>query len=506
MADLPMAQIPNFQLGATVDPTARADAYNRAATATTNALQAPLQLQQGQQQLNINQQQANQQGQLQQAQIRQMNTEAQLKIIEPLLNTGLKYPGSNGSGLLATFWPTIASAMNKLSQDPDFQVDPRNPPQNINGWAKNTYAAMHALQNGELTPDQAHTNQIATNNEFIDSNAAGSPINGGPTQGPQLPGIGITAASQTPVSGMGGPPTPPGQPSQIMGPQGQPPQVIPKLPGQAAVEAGVAAVMNGPQDDDMIKAGLQAVKDTPEWSQFQNAQELQKQQTVAGQAHAFTTNENDIAQSRKAIGDISSRYATGSQDFKNVADNLTVFNSQLGLSDKFAQSKDTTAAVNAEKTALLSFAQMAYPGTGRPGNMEMLENMEKSGPYGTLIEQSLNKLDKGDIMTPAQVMGLRQAGIGIYQAREANQTADEQSAAKNIIALGGDPHAYIQNVRAPGVISTSALYPSQSSDQKPAIGHQRRLKDKNGNVGMRTYLGNGAGTDGNWSPIATDGK
>ena len=70
---------------------------------------------------------------------------------------------------------------------------------------------------------------------------------------------------------------------------------------------------------------------------------------------------------------------------------------------------------------------MAYPGTGRPGNMEMLENMEKSGPYGTLISQALNKVGKGEIMTDSQIKGLRQAAVGIAQAREQSQTDQENN-------------------------------------------------------------------------------
>ena len=171
----------------------------------------------------------------------------------------------------------------------------------------------------------------------------------------------------------------------------------------------------------------------------------------------------------------------------------------MQLSRQFLGAKDTTSAVNAEKTSLLAFAQMAYPGTGRPGNMAMLENMEKSGPYGTLIEQSLNKLSKGEIMTESQIKGLRQAAVAMAQARESSQTDQETTTAHAIAMHGGNPSAFLRNYRPSTMVSTSQLFPNPGGKMKALIGEVRKL-NINGKQGTYKSLGGNPSDPNNWVP------
>ena len=308
--------------------------------------------------------------------------------------------------LMKAFWKPIATTMNQIS--PDYGLDPNNPPEDLGGAFKFLSGTSDALQAGVINPQQAH-----------------AVIKG------ELPNFKPKAV-------------PPGTVGEN------------EMPGQAGYQQKLDQLLSmGPT---MAKEGLPLLEATPEAQQFKSALEQQRQLAVSTQA-----------QHQDAIRSLASSFESQSQDAKNVFDNLNVFNSQMQLSRQFAGAKDTTGAVNAEKASLLAFAQMAYPGTGRPGNMEMLENMEKSGPYGTLISQALNRIDKGEIMTDSQIKGLRQAAVAIAQARESSQTDQENTTANAIRLHGGDPSAFLRNYRPSTIHSTSPLFPSTGGGH-PRIG------------------------------------
>src|ERR1035438_7787396 len=99
MADLPMAQLPNFQTQASPIP------YQNPGQALAAGFSKGTELQQNQQAINQEQQK------IQMA--KQQQTIAQ---VDTLLKNGMNYPG-----MLPTFWPAIATRMNSLS--PDYQLD-----------------------------------------------------------------------------------------------------------------------------------------------------------------------------------------------------------------------------------------------------------------------------------------------------------------------------------------------------------------------------------------------
>lgn len=413
-----MAQIPNFQLPSNVTTANIGQGLSQGFTQGT--------------QLNQSQQALNQQKQLQQAQIQQMQIDQNIKIVDSLTKNGIEYPT-----LMKSFWPAIATSMNKIS--PDYGLDPKTPPEDLGGAYKFLSGTNDALQAGVITPQQAHTVVKQGLQDFKPQSIPKDAVSGGQDQ---------------------------------------------QLPGQAGYQQKFDQLMSmGPH---MAQAGLPMLEATPEAQQYKSALEQKKQLSVAGQA-----------QHQDAIRSLTSSFESQSQDAKNVFDNLNVFNSMMEQSRQFQGAKDTTGAVNAEKASLLAFAQMAYPGTGRPGNMEMLENMEKSGPYGTLLSQALNKIDKGEIMTDSQIKGLRQAAVGIAQAREQSQTDQEKTTAQAIKLHGGDPQAFLRNYRPSTMASTSPLFPNQNSGSRPLIGEVRKLTI-DGKQGMYKSLGHDGSDPDNW--------
>jgi hypothetical protein len=424
MADLPMAQLPNFQQGPQNIPVAGGP-WGQLAAGVGQGMelgQNQQRIQQEQQKLNIQQ-------------------------IDTLLKNGIELPG-----LLPSFWPTIATKLNQLS--PDYKLDPNNPPTNLVPFSKALSDISDGVQGGIVNMNQAHaaTKQLISQSFPSAQDALGGGVPSGPSQ------------NMTPNQ----PPQQQTQPQQGQPQQGQPNPVGDLMTLKAQYDKASALIAGAPMSQ---QAGLRQQLDNSSLGQNykktldQHFQSLNQQYTEGQQ-----NTRNQFNQDQDSIRALTGSFESQSVEAKNVFDNLNVFNSQMQLSRQFAGSKDTTGAVNAEKASLLAFAQMAYPGTGRPGNMEMLENMEKSGPYGTLIQQALNKVGKGEIMTDSQIKGLRQAAVGIAQARESSQTDQENTTAKAIQLHGGNPSAMLRNYRPSTIHSTSPLFPSQSDSKKPLIG------------------------------------
>lgn len=470
-----MAQIPNFQLGGTQIP------MPNNGQGFSNALIGGANVALGQQQNQIAQQQANQQGQLIQSQIQQQ----QIQQVDSLLKTGLSYPG-----LLPSFWPTIATKMNQIS--PDYKLDPNNPPENITTFAKQLSDISDGGNDGAVNQLQQHSavKQLinTTFPSVSDALGSGSP-QGQPQQGP----------SQGQPMPQGGPPQQ-GIPMPQAGQPQQPPQN--PLTDFASLKsqfdkANSYIASTPPAQQEELRKQLEAS------SLGQNYKK--SLDTLATHVNAVYTegqqnDRNQMNQQQDNLRAAASSFPTQSQDFKNVSDNFTAFNHLMDMSSQMEnQGTDTTARVQAEKTALLNFAQMAYPGTSRPGNPEMLETMEKSGPSGTLISQALNRLDKGDVMTSSQIKGLRQTAVTLYQGRESAQSQLENSYTQNIQANGGNPQAFIKNLRPQSVVSTSKLFPGQSTDQDPAIGHVMTTK-----TGKYQYLGGNKANQANWAKLGDD--
>lgn len=470
MADLPMAQIPNFSLGAT--PNANAPQMGiEGARGGSQALFQGIQAQQQQQQLNIQKQQ---------------QTIAQ---VDTLLKNGMNYPG-----MLPTFWPAIATRMNSLS--PDYQLDPNNPPDNLKNFTTQLSSISDGVQDKAVSLDQAH----AATKQLIQSSfpQPAPDTSGGVPSGPQQ--------NMTPAQ-------PQGQPG--MAPQGQPQQPgaqAPQPPSNpltdfASIKAQYdkanqlisQAPMEGPQSQDALRKQLESSSLGLNYKKALDslAQSINSQYSEGQQNNRNQTNQNN----EMAKAAVSNFQAQG-KEFNNVADNFSAFNHLMQLGNQMeGQGADTTATVNAEKTALLNFAQMAYPGTGRPGNQAMLESMEKSGPYGTLISQYLNRLDKGDIMTQTQIKGLRQTALALYQGRETQHSQLEDSYTKNLHQYGANPQALLGNMRPQSVMSSSKLYPTQSSDEDPLIGHVRQFAK-----GPKMYLGGNKADNNNWADTGDSGQ
>lgn len=369
-----------------------------------------------------------QQHQLQQAQIQQMQIDQNIKVVDSLTKNGIEYPA-----LMKSFWPAIATSMNKIS--PDYGLDPKNPPEDLGGVFKFLSGTNDALQAGIITPQQAHTVV---------------------KQGLQ-------------------------EHKPLAVPQGA---VSEELPGQAGYQKKFDQLASmGPH---MAQAGLPLLEATPEAMQMKSALEQRKQLAV-----------NQQTQQHETLQASAGTFMNQSEQFKTVADTFTTFNHLMQLASQTeTQGADTTAAVNAEKEALLQFAQMSYPGTGRPGNMEMLESMEKTGPFGTLIAQNLNRLNKGDVMTPKQIKGLRQAALALYQGREEQQSNLESTYSQNIKANGGDPSQFLKNLRPKSVHSTSKLFPTQTADHDPIIGHVTKKS-----TGDYQYIGGDRHREENWAKL-----
>jgi hypothetical protein len=399
--------------------------------------------------------------------------------VDTLLKSGMNYPG-----MLPVMWPAIATRMNSLS--PDYQLDPNNPPENLKNFATQLSSISDGLQDGAFNPMQAHA---ATKQLIQTSYPPKAPPDVGQTA--ELPGPQGAPVMQAPQ----------GQLSQGTPPpsQGQPmPQQDP-LSNFAAIKAQYdkanqlisQAPMEGPQSQENLRKQLESSSLGLNYKKaLDQLATTANQQYTEGQQNQ----RNQMNQDQDSIRALTSSFENQSQDAKNVFDNLNVFNSQMNVSRQFAGANDTTGAVNAEKASLLAFAQMAYPGTGRPGNMEMLENMEKSGPFGTLIQQGLNKLSKGEIMTDSQIKGLRQAAVSIAQSREQSQSDQENTTAQAIQMHGGQPQAFLRNYRPSSLASTSKIFPSQPG-KNPLIGQV---------VKGYKFLGGNASDPDNWIQADND--
>ena len=423
-----------------------------------------------------------QQNQLQQQQLDMQKQQQTISQVDTLLKSGMNYPG-----MLPTFWPAIASRMNSLS--PDYKLDPNNPPDNLPNFAKQLSSISDGLQDKVVSPPQAHA---ATLQLIQSSYPTPTPSDAGQTAG--APGPQGAPTMQTPQQG---------QPQPGMAPQQGQPQQPPSNPltdfatiktqYDKANQLISQAPMEGPQSQESLRKQLE---NSSLGLNYKKA--LDQLATTANQQYTegAQNQRNQFNQDQDSIRSLTGSFESQSQDAKNVFDNLNVFNSQMNLSRQFSGAKDTTGAVNAEKASLLAFAQMAYPGTGRPGNQEMLENMEKSGPYGTLIQQGLNKLSKGEIMTDSQIKGLRQAAVGIAQAREQSQSDQENTTAQAIQMHGGQPQAFLRNYRPSSLASTSKLFPNQNPN---AIGTIKKLTI-NGKPGVYKLIGTDGHDPNNWVP------
>jgi hypothetical protein len=413
--------------------------------------------------------------QQQQQQIQMAKQQQTIQQVDTLLKSGMNYPG-----MLPTFWPAIATRMNSLS--PDYKLDPNNPPENLPNFAKSLSSISDGLQDGAVSPPQAHA---ATQQLIQSSFPPKVPPDVGQTTGQSGP------QSAAPMQAPQGQPQQ-GPPQGVPPQQGQPPPQDP-LTNFAAIKAQYdkanqlisQAPMEGPQSQENLRKQLESS------SLGLNYKKALDQLATTANAQYGAGQEMDrakMAQDQDAVRSLTSSFESQSQDAKNVFDNLNVFNSMMNQSRQFQGAKDTTGAVNAEKASLLAFAQMAYPGTGRPGNQEMLENMEKSGPYGTLISQALNKVGKGEIMTDSQIKGLRQAAVGIAQSREQSQTDQENTTASAIQMHGANPSGFLRNYRPSSLASTSKVFPSQPS-KNPLIGQV---------VKGYKFLGGNASDQDNW--------
>lgn len=419
-----------------------------------------------------------------QQELQMQKVQQNIQLVDSLLKNGNELPG-----LLPYFWPTIATRMNEIS--PDYKLDPRNPPTNLNSFSKALSDISDGVQGGVISMPQAHdATQHLIRTSFPTAKNAVDPVAGAPDANGQPVITGPSAMSSP------GPDMPAaGQPSQAAPIQIQPDEVATLNDAKTKYDQSMALIAQAPvsRQADLRKQLEESSLGMTYKSLLDNHFKSINEQFSQGQQNQ----RNQFNQAQDTLRSSANTFMSQSEKFKNVADNFNAFNHLMHLSDQMEnQGADTTATVQAEKTALLNFAQMAYPGTGRPGNAEMLDTMEKSGPYGTLISQALNKLDKGDIMTGKQLKGLRQAAVALYQGHEEQQSQLENTYTQNIQSLGGNPSAFIKNLRPQSVASTSKLFPIQSSDKDPVIGHIMQTKK-----GPYQYIGGNPQSKDNWAYI-----
>jgi len=500
MADLPSNAPQMFQL-----PTQTSIPWHgNSAETVQNALNTAASIYQNRGQQNLQQQQINQQAplvaaQTQQAQAAAQQTQIQSQIakIDPFLKMAIDRPK-----IAPYLWPTIATSINQLS--PDYQLDPSNPPADLKGYLATVNDAMVPVQNGELRPDQGHQIMLQANKQYMPPTPAQMNTD---ASGNIIPGGGVTSGPNQNMSSVSQPPpqTPQGGPTGAapMGtptgaPQGQP-QQPPMLPGEAAVRSGLAAVANGPEDQQ--DKGLAFVKSTPEYQQMTNAGELRKQAALQYQTQGFQGGQNQMNRNLDAAKQIGHTYTDDTKDFQVIASNTKSFFGQLDAADHAIATGDTTAAAADQQTAISYLAHILNPGTGRPGNPDILASLEKTGSYGKLLEQGMNRAKSGEPMLPVQTSAFRQAVSNIYLSNEVTQTGFEQSAAKRLIDAGQNPTTFIPDYRIPGFESTSGLYPSQSSDQDPAIGHTKQIMGDDGNPATIQYHGGNKSARISWHPI-----
>jgi hypothetical protein len=427
MADLPMAQIPNFSLGATPNPAPQAMAIQGA--------QGASQAFQGIQALN-------QQKQLQQAQIQQMQVQQNLAVVDSLTKNGIEYPS-----LMKSFWPAIANSMNKIS--PDYGLDPNTPPDDLGGAFKFLSTTNDALSAGVITPQQAHTvvkqNLQDLKPSAVPSGAVGENDQAAPTQSP------------------------------------------PSLPGQQEYQQKFNQLASmGPM---MAKEGLPLLEATPAAQQYKSALEQQRASAQTQQTHTLQLKQ-----------DMMNQLQTHSDTFKQVASNFNVATNLLSNArpaDQAASPEEALQLAAQEKTAMGPMMQMLYPETGRPGNPQFMEHIEKTGDWSTLGEQAIKRVFvDGQALTGSQLKAFRTDLYKIYQSREQDHSQLENSFAATAQANGIDPSQIvsISNPRPQNVVSTSKFYPAQGTQQSPLIG--QITKGREGK--SYQFLGGNSRNPDNW--------
>lgn len=454
MADsLPMAQIPNFSLGAT--PT-NANLGQGIATGVDQGAQ----LMQRQQELEM----AKQQQTIQQ--------------VDTLLKSGIQLPG-----LLPSFWPTIATKMNSLS--PDYKLDPNNPPPNLLTFSKSLSDISDGVNGGVVSMPQAHnaTTQLIKQNFPTAQDALGAPDAGGGV--PSGPGQNMSPAQ------------PPAQ-----GPQGAPPQggpqsfdqmdfpTLEKLYGQAN-----AIIPNAPTEGPQSQANLRdQLANSPLGIEYKKRVDLNGQTTLADKAHQQSN--MDAARSL---------FSTNADESRNALQNGNTFIYSMqgtrGANLDDPQVKQDIA--QKEQSAFTSYIQMNFPGSRRPANFEAIDAAKDVGSLGTQYEQMYNRLKTGQPLTPGQANALTSSGLDIIQSREKNLSDLETAAANNAQSQGVDPNGVLTNFRPSNFVSTSKFYPAQSSDVAPLIGHTYSHPDgsKYRYAGGNKKAKDAKGSPVNWLPL-----
>jgi hypothetical protein len=473
MADLPMAQIPNFSLGATQIPYANpGEGLMRGAAAGGQLALNQQTVQQGQQALDM---------QKQQQTISQVDT---------LLKSGMNYPG-----MLPTFWPAIASRMNSLS--PDYKLDPNNPPENLPNFAKQLSSISDGLSDKVVSPPQAHA---ATMQLIQSSYPSPAPADGG--GGPQ----------QSPTQSAGPQSAPPmqGQPQQTPMGQGAQPQQTPADPlsNFAAVKARFdsanqlisQAPMEGPQSQEVLRKqlaesslGIEYKKALDQLATTANAQYGASQENARFDTEQHTQHVN--AQ-QTLFKEQSLDNAGASTDYVNAITTLSNPLMQQNVNSLTPPQKQ--AVVQAERNAIIKAVQAETPASKRPVNFNAEEQLQSGGSAVSKWKSMWHQVTTGSPLTLDMLTGLRSQLVDGHLAVDADQTQKENSSAQLAQAQGVHPQEFIQNKRAsPNFVSTSQYFPSKGTPSKPLVGEVRK--------GYK-FLGGDGSNGNNWIPVATNGQ
>ena len=468
---LPMAQIPQFSLGATPTTANIGQGINEGLNQGYSSYLAQQALAQKQQELEM---------------AKQQQTISQ---VDTLLKAGLNY-----DGMLPSLWPAIATRMNTLS--PDYKLDPSNPPENIQSFAKRLSSISDGLNDKVFSPPQAHNATVQLIQDSFPQPVAGTMDNSGQpvTQAPQgqpsqQPGMAPAQGQPTPQQGAPQPQQPPSNPltdfATIKAQYDKANQLISQAP------------MEGPQSQEVLRKQLES---SSLGLNYKKA--LDQLATTANQQYTEgeQNNRNLFNQNQDSVRNLGSSFTTNNETSNQTFKQFGVFDSQMNTSDRLRGASDTTGSVQAERSAMFALSQMMFSGSQRPGSPEMMESMANSGSLGTLFKQAAGRWKTGDIMTPEQVLGAKQTAFGILSPTESKLSDDEVSTANAISTHGADARGFIKDMRPSYLASTSKIFPQNASPNLPQVGGKYYAK-VGGKVGWYQLIGTDRkSSSGNWIP------
>jgi len=468
MADLPMAQIPDFQLHGPQNIPMPGGPFQQLAA----GVQGGLAFGQKQQELEM---------------LRQQQTISQ---VDTLLKSGMNYPG-----MLPVMWPGIASRMNTLS--PDYKLDPNKPPENLKNFATQLSSISDGLQDKVYSPEQAHAGTL----QLIKSSY---PL-------PLPNDIGQTA-------GTGGPDASP----VMQAPQGQSMQAPPQNQGQpqppsnplsefASIKAQYdkanqlisQAPMEGPQSQEVLRKQLE---------QSSLGQMYKKSLDTLATSINSTFNADQemkrmkIQQNLETTKHLTDSFISQSADFSGLDHDFgqvsTLLSSPLMQVDPSKLTgAQKQAVLTQQRNAILKAVQLQIPESKRLPGFDPQMELQKGGSASSRLKAAWNQVTNDSVLTPDMLNGLRATTVKQYVDAEAQHSSSEENMAEHARAMGLDPAQVIPNLRkSQGSINTPV------NPRAPRVGDVIRMTNHSGVTGNFQYLKGDPRNDSNWALLDANAK